>query len=166
MGDATLSRRVSSPPFSRLLGLGDFSISVRSSSGEEGSMELLSSDEEIPFAYLGSFRFPHPQILESLLLRVGSKNKNRHRAMERIPPMTDAMTRTLVEVLMMWVVALSLTGAVGPGMGVGLAARIAEDKMTIPGPPNGGEVAHGVSSMEVGVGFSPPPWPGEPGVVP
>ena len=136
-------------------------------------MEPLSSDEEIPFAYLGSFRFPHPKILESFSLRVGSKNKKRHNAMERIPPMTEAMTRTLVEVLMMWVVALSLTGVAGLGDGVGLASRMAgnldEDNITSPGPPIGGEVANGVTSMNarVGVGVSPcPPWPGEFGAVP
>jgi hypothetical protein len=123
----------------------------------------LSSDEEIPFAYLGSFRFPHPIILESFSLRVGSKNKKRHNVMERIPPMTDAMTRTLVEVLMMWVVALSLTGVAGSGVGVGLVARMsgnmAEDKITSPGPPIGGEVANGVAPTKgrVGVGVSPSP---------
>ena len=129
-------------------------------------MELLSSDEEIPFAYLGFFRFPHPKIPESFSLRVGSKNKKRHNAMARIPPMTEAMTRILVEVLIMRVVALSLTGVAGSGVGVGLAARMsgnmAEDKITSPGPPNGGEVANGVAcdaSMKarVGVGVSPTP---------
>jgi len=76
--------------------------------------------------------------------------------------MTEAMTRTLVEALMMWVVALSLTGVAVLGVGVGLAARMSgnmdEDKITSPGPPIGGEVAHGVAcdaSMGAMVG-SPP----------
>ena len=90
--------------------------------------------------------------------------------MERIPPITEAITRTLVEVLMMWVVA-SLTGIAGLGDGVGLASRIAgnmdEENTTSPGPPIGGEIANGVASMKarVGVGVTPP-WPGEPGAVP
>ena len=51
--------------------------------------------------------------------------------------MTEAMTRTLVEVLMMRMVALSLTGVAGSGVGVGLAGsmsgNMAKDKITSPG---------------------------------
>ena len=165
LGGAMLSR-VSSGPLSRLVGLGVFSTSVRS--GEEGSSTL--RDEGTPFANFGCFRFLQAKILRTLRRSIGSVNKKRHNAMERMPPRTEAMTMIRVEGVTIRVVLLSLMG-----LGVGLAAKMAgytdEDKTTSPGPLIGGKVGEMVGcdarkvTREVGVDDLSPPWPGDPGVV-